>query len=206
MVRLWCGRTPVKLSGDQTREADLSTEQAGAQAPSRLPDSHGDRRRPQGSQRPSCARPEAAQRLTSPGTLTVPAVERLRKRVDFVAAAAGSKAPAAAFVLQARQRLDAGAPRVGFTVSKKVGNSVVRNRVRRRLREVVRLCDATRLRTGNDYVVIGRRAALSLPFEKLVAEFSGALTRIHKARAAYRPDRPRGTTPQTPTDGNQGAS
>jgi ribonuclease P protein component len=139
--------------------------------------------------------------------MAVPSVERLRKRVDFVAAAAGSKAPAAAFVLQARQRPDAGPPRVGFTVSKKVGNAVVRNRVRRRLREVVRLSDATRLRAGGDYVLIGRRAALNLPFEKLMAEFAGALTRVHKtARPAPRPERPRGATHETPTDGSQATS
>jgi hypothetical protein len=45
------------------READLSTEQTGAQAPSRLPDPHGDQGRPQGAQRPPVARPQAAERL-----------------------------------------------------------------------------------------------------------------------------------------------
>jgi ribonuclease P protein component len=109
-------------------------------------------------------------------------VERLRKRADFLAAAAGSKVTAAAFVLQGRGRGDAGPPRVGFTVSKKVGNAVVRNRVRRRLREIVRLSDAERLHAGNDYVLIGRRSALTLPFARLVEEFVGALARIHGRR------------------------
>jgi ribonuclease P protein component len=111
-------------------------------------------------------------------------VERLRKRVDFLAAAAGSKVTAAAFVLQGRGRGDAGPPRVGFTVSKKVGNAVERNRVRRRLREVVRLSNTERLRVGNDYVLIGRRGALSLPFARLADDFAGALERIHARRAA----------------------
>ena len=57
-----------------------------------------------------------------------------------------------------------GPVRFGFTVSKKVGNAVERNRVRRRLREIVRLSAANRLRTGHDYVLVGRRAALDLPF------------------------------------------
>jgi ribonuclease P protein component len=115
-------------------------------------------------------------------------VERLRKRVDFLAAAAGSKVTAAAFVLQGRVRGDAGPPRVGFTVSKKVGNAVERNRVRRRLREVVRLSKTDCLRAGNDYVLIGRRGALAIPFARLIGDFDGALSRIH-GRRSERPAR-----------------
>ncbi len=94
-------------------------------------------------------------------------MERLRQRADFLAAAGGAKVATAAFVLQARERDDDGPVRVGFTVSKKVGNAVERNRVRRRLREIVRLTAAAGLRSGHDYVLIGRRAALSLPFERM---------------------------------------
>jgi len=70
---------------------------------------------------------------------------------------------------------------VGFTVSKKVGNSPERNRVRRRLREVVRLTPSSRLRPGHDYVLIGRRAALQLPFEQLFEDFTRALGRYFTA-------------------------
>ena len=115
-------------------------------------------------------------------------VQRLRKRADFLDAATGPRAPAAAFVLQTRARPDTGPPRVGFTVSKKVGNAVERNRARRRLREIVRLSDAARLRPGNDYVLVGRRAALNLPFARLIEDFRQALERIHQQRRA--PDRP----------------
>ena len=69
-------------------------------------------------------------------------MERLRQRADFLAAATGSRCRRPAFVLQARKRRDEGPARVGFTVSKKVGNAVERNRVRRRLREIVRLSAA----------------------------------------------------------------
>ena len=106
-------------------------------------------------------------------------MERLRQRADFLAAATGVKAPAAAFVLQARKRGDDGPVRIGFTVSKKVGSAVERNRVRRRLREVVRLSAAARMRRGHDYVLIGRRAALELPFEKMIEEFDRTLRRVH---------------------------
>ena len=69
--------------------------------------------------------------------------------------------------------------RVGFTVSRKVGNAVERNRVRRRLREVVRLSPPDRMRHGFDYVLIGRRAALDLPFGRLTEDFDRALARVH---------------------------
>ena len=109
-------------------------------------------------------------------------MERLKHRSDFLAAATGVKVPAAAFVLQARPRGDEAPPRIGFTVSKKVGNAVERNRVRRRLREVVRLSAALPEQAGHDYVLIGRRAALAIPFERIAAEFAGALKRVGKRR------------------------
>jgi len=110
-------------------------------------------------------------------------MERLKQRADFLAAAAaGRKAAAAAFVLQARERIDSGPARFGFTVSKKVGNSVERNRVRRRLREIVRLAPAGNMKVGHDYVLIGRRAALRAPFERMARDFEGALRRVHAGR------------------------
>ncbi len=109
-------------------------------------------------------------------------MERLKQRADFLAAAAGTKAPGAVLVLQARARGDAAPPRFGFTVSKKVGNAVERNRVRRRLREVVRLSATLPGEAGHDYVLIGRRAALAIPFERIAAEFAGALKRVAKRR------------------------
>jgi len=114
-------------------------------------------------------------------------VERLRKRADFLAAATGPRVSATAFIVQLRARADSGPPRVGFTVSKKVGGAVERNRVRRRLREVVRLSDAPPLQSGSDYVVVGRRAALELPFDRLIADFARALGRIHQERPGTRP-------------------
>ena len=69
--------------------------------------------------------------------------------------------------------------RVGFTVSKKVGNSAERNRVRRRLREMVRLSTPAAMQPGYDYVLIGRRAALNLPFDRLIEDFARALGRVH---------------------------
>jgi len=105
-------------------------------------------------------------------------MERLKKRADFLAAASGAKGHTAGFVLQLRRRADEGPARVGFTVSKRVGNAVARNRVRRRLREMVRRTPERAFRTGCDYVVVGRQPAIVLPFDRLVRDFSGALDRI----------------------------
>src|SRR5262245_19465336 len=176
----WPAAVPYKprdLNGGkrrQTREADLSTEQAGAQAASWFPRAHGDQGRPQGALQAVRAWPQAAQCLTQPPA----SVERLRQRADFLAAARGAKVATTAFVIQALNRKDGGPVRIGFTVSRKVGSAVERNRVRRRLREIVRLSAADWLRSGHDYVLIGRRAALSLPFERMTEDFEKALRRL----------------------------
>jgi ribonuclease P protein component len=110
-------------------------------------------------------------------------MERLRQRAQFLAVAAGTKVPAAAFVLQARRRDDDAPPRVGFTVSRKVGTAVERNRVRRRLKEAVRRCASQDMRAGHDYVIVGRRAALTLAFARLVDELAHSLARVHDRRS-----------------------
>jgi ribonuclease P protein component len=68
--------------------------------------------------------------------------------------------------------------RFGFTVTKKIGNAVVRNRIRRRLREAVRLVGASRAVPGTDYVLIGRRAALTLPFARLVSDLTSGIAAL----------------------------
>jgi ribonuclease P protein component len=115
-------------------------------------------------------------------------MERLKRRTDFRAAAQsaanGMRAPGKAFVLQARLREDRGAVRVGFTVSRQVGNAVERNRVRRRLREIVRLGGGATLYSGHDYVLIGRRPGLTLPFSDMVRDFAAAVRRVHATAPA----------------------
>ncbi len=65
--------------------------------------------------------------------------------------------------------------RVGFTVSRKVGNAVARNRARRRLRAAVDRVMPTRARPGYDFVVIGRAGTLTRPFDSLVGDLTTAL-------------------------------
>ena len=113
----------------------------------------------------------------------VGAMERLKRRKDFLAAAAGASVSPPGFVVQELRRDDGEPARVGFTISRKVGGAVERNRLRRQLREIVRLSAATGLNAGSDYVLVGRRAALGIPFVKLTADFAGALRRLEKRRA-----------------------
>ena len=104
---------------------------------------------------------------------------RLRKREEFVAARRGQRRRGRLFLLEVLERGDKAAPRVGFTVTKKVGNAVVRNRVRRRLKEAVRLHAAHEMAPGHDYVIVGREEVLAEPFDRLAAE----LTRRVRARS-----------------------
>jgi ribonuclease P protein component len=86
-------------------------------------------------------------------------------------------------VLEARRtESDGNAVRVGFTVSRKVGGAVERNRVRRRLRVVARSVLPSTAKGGYDYVLIGRRAALTRPFEGLIADLKESLRRVKAAR------------------------
>jgi ribonuclease P protein component len=111
---------------------------------------------------------------------SVAVVERLKRRSDFRAVAKGVRISGGAFVLQARSREDEGIVRIGFTVSRQVGDAVERNRVRRRLREIVRLsAGAGGLCPGHDYVLIGRRAALAAPFGEMMRDLDAALNRVH---------------------------
>jgi ribonuclease P protein component len=111
-------------------------------------------------------------------------MQRLRQRADFLKAASGYKVSTAPFVLQVVGRGQDGPARIGFTVSRKVGTAVERNRVRRRLREIVRQSAAS-MRPGHDYVLVGRRAALQEPFDRMIAAFDAAVGRAH-TRAGQR--------------------
>ena len=93
------------------------------------------------------------------------------------------------FVLQAAPvpaDLALPALRVGFTGSRKVGNAVERNRVRRRLREIARAVFPDQARPDLDYVLVGRQAALSRDFAAMRQELIEALKRL-KALAAATP-------------------
>ena len=107
-------------------------------------------------------------------------MDRLRQRADFLAVANGARAASAAFVVQSRHRGDDGPVRVGFTVTKKNGTATERNRIRRRLRELVKLLDVISMRPHHDYVLVGRRAALNRDFATMLEELRSALHRLDR--------------------------
>jgi ribonuclease P protein component len=121
-------------------------------------------------------------------------MERLRQRADFLAVANGARVQAPAFVLQGRRRDDFGPIRIGFTVTKKNGTATERNRIRRRLREVVKRLDRVALRPHSDYVLVGRRSALTRDFADMLDDLRTALGRIERQGAPRRPANAAATT------------
>ncbi len=104
--------------------------------------------------------------------------ERLKRRAEFLRVASkGRKAAVHGLVLQALARDDPGPARIGFTVTKKVGNAVVRNRTKRRLREAARLLLSTAPVQGVDLVLIGRDTTRSRPFTLLIDDLRRALAK-----------------------------
>jgi len=104
-------------------------------------------------------------------------LRRLKKRAEFVRVARGSRVGRSAFSLQVNDR-EMPTPGIGFTVTKQTGNSPERNRIRRRLRAAVQAC-ATGFQPSHDYVLVGRREALSISFDRLVSELGGAIPKVH---------------------------
>jgi ribonuclease P protein component len=113
-------------------------------------------------------------------------MQRIKRRQDFVAAAKAAAQGTPGFFLVAHFRGDDGAPRVGFTCTKKLGNAVARNRIRRRLKEAVRLSFDKVAMPSYDYILIGRSAAQTRGFEILQSDLISAATRLH-AKASAKP-------------------
>lgn len=120
-----------------------------------------------------------------------PRPETLRRRGDFVRAARGARVALPAFTVQMapRELTDSHAPaRFGLTVTRKVAGAVGRNRIRRRLREALRLGGALGAKPGRDYVFVARPVSLSAPFAELLAQMTEGLARLND-RGAARPRR-----------------
>ncbi len=107
----------------------------------------------------------------------------IKARSDFLRVRGGTKWSGVGFLLDMRPARTPGPPRFGFTVTKKLGNAVVRNRIRRRLKEAVRLSHLPYARSDHDYVIVARSAALDFAFERLCADVVSALKRVHRLPA-----------------------
>lgn len=106
-------------------------------------------------------------------------MERLLRRQDFLAAARARSRAMAGAVVQMRVRDDVGPARVGFTVTRKLGNSVSRNRIKRRLKEAVRVHVTSDFSPGHDYVIIGRSGTATRSFDALAHDIRSALQALH---------------------------
>jgi ribonuclease P protein component len=118
-----------------------------------------------------------------------PPTPTIRNRRDFLATANTPLRYAThQFLLVAVQR-PANHPvqdvaRIGYTVTKKMGGAVQRNRIKRRLREAFRAAGAARLQAGHDYVLIARQSALTCPYTDLLRNIEIAFSRIHAKKNA----------------------
>lgn len=122
------------------------------------------------------------ERVAPVGVVAV-AFARLKSRADFLRVAAASRrAVGPGLVLQAAPRpvelASCAEIRVGFTASRRVGNSVIRNRAKRRLRAAAASVLPDRGRPGTDYVLIARATTADRPFQALVADLEATLRRV----------------------------
>ncbi|MEL6502979.1 MAG: ribonuclease P protein component [Pseudomonadota bacterium] len=124
----------------------------------------------------------------------LPTVQRLKKRSDFLACRKGRRAHGTGFTMQLLRRAEEGPFRVGFTVTKKIGNAVMRNRIKRRLREAVRLGKFPPEAAGCDCVLLAKPEAEDQNFAALTKEIERGVVHALKARKKTR-------WPSSPTQG-----
>ena len=153
---------------DPTDEAHLSAEQPGPRATPRLSSTDED-----------AGRSHDHPRAPRPGSQEAVGLTTLTRRADFLRANKGRRHATPAFVLQVRRRDDGeSAKRVGVTVTKKIGNAVVRNRCKRRLRALARQVLPTCGLPGADHVLIGRAECPTRLFAAMASELESACRRL----------------------------
>lgn len=109
----------------------------------------------------------------------------ITKRSDFLAANRGKRYATPGFVLLVRDRQDESSNiRLGITITKKVGNAVVRNRMRRRFRALAQELLADKGKAGADHVLIGRDSGIERDFDALRSDLVKALGKLNPSSAA----------------------
>jgi ribonuclease P protein component len=167
-------------SKDYAHEAHLPTQQPGPRPPPRFPSAHVNRQRPCDPERPSRAWPQKAVGLSrSFACRVMRGYSVITKRSDFLAANRGKRYATPGFVLLVFDRRDDDpAKRLGITITKKVGNAVIRNRMRRRFRALARELLDTHGKAGADHILIGRDGGIERDFATLRGEMAKALEKL----------------------------
>jgi ribonuclease P protein component len=112
-------------------------------------------------------------------SFSVSGIQVLQKRPDFLRAARGQRHHSKTIMVQKFDRRDGAGIRVGFTCSKKVGNAVLRNRAKRRLRAAAQMMLAQHGEMGCDYILIGKHdTTANLPFDRLQSDLKYCLTQL----------------------------
>ena len=111
----------------------------------------------------------------------IPSIRTLTKRSDFLAANSGTRNARTGFVLLTRPNEGQGI-RFGITVTKKIGNAVVRNRMKRRFRELLRAALPVAGLPDHDHVLIGRAGGIERDFHLMAEELAKALERAREGR------------------------
>jgi ribonuclease P protein component len=154
-------------------EAHFSTKQPRSCTAPRLPSPDVDSRRPCSDPRPSGTRTHQAFRLKT-----------VSARKDFLAANSAKRRATHGFVLLVRDRADGDdAKRLGITVTKKIGNAVVRNRMKRRFRALARDVIAAGGIAGSDHILIGRAGGVERNYATLREDLSRAIAKLSQDNA-----------------------
>ncbi len=131
------------------------------------------------------------------------ALQTLKSRNEFLAVRGGARASVPTCLLEARKRRAGVVPfegaRFGFTITKKLGNAVTRNRIRRRLKAALSTLQSDCAADGFDYVVVARHAAFDRPYADLLSDLRRALELVHKPASSKGPAS-RGQKPGAPSE------
>lgn len=174
-----------------SNEKDLSTSQSPTQTHARISRSDGNTGRPQGTQTTPQQGPAPTSHRDSAQTtwlnqrcgFSFGTTDRLHRRVDYLRTQrTGSRFQTAHFVLYAHCSAEVAGARLGVTVSRRIGKAVVRNRIKRRVRECFRLKLRDLLPLGSTLVVIARVGAGDLSNAAVVSELTIATLALGRER------------------------